>query len=167
MSWVKIIFVSLIIGFIATLFVKPSLVSGLSMYPTLDDGDYLLLNRMAYKVGEPEYKDVVVFNSHLPGQTVLVKRVIGVGGDTVKIENGHVYVNGKQLNEPYINGEFTDGDMEVVVPKDSLFVLGDNRTPNGSMDSRYEEIGFVHEDEIIGKAMIRLFPLQHLTISFE
>lgn len=167
MSWVKIIFVSLIIGFLVTLFVKPSLVSGLSMYPTLDDGDYLLLNRMAYKVGEPEYKDVVVFKSHLPGHTVLVKRVIGVEGDTVKIENGHVYVNGKQLNEPYINGEFTDGDMEVVVPKDSLFVLGDNRTPNGSMDSRYEEIGFIHKDEIIGKAMIRLFPIQHLTVSFE
>lgn len=165
MSWVKILFVSLIIGFIITLFVKPSLVSGLSMYPTLNDGDYLMLNRMAYKIGEPEYKDVVVFESHLPGERILVKRVIGVEGDTVKIENGEVFVNGKLLEESYVNGQLTDGEMEVVVPKDSLFVMGDNRS--NSLDSRYEEVGFVHEDEIIGKAMIRLLPIQNLTITFE
>ena len=90
----------------------------------------------------------------------LVKRVIGVSGDTIKIKDSKVYVNGKELNEPYIHDEITEGDIDTVVPENSVFVLGDNREI--SLDSRYEQVGFINESDILGKVFVRLYPFNKI-----
>jgi len=155
-SWIQVIVIALIIGLSISYVVKPTVVSGLSMYPTLDNSDYLLMNRLAYVVGEPQNNDVVVFHANIGNGDVFIKRVIGIEGDSIKISDGKVSVNGKEIKEDYINGAFSTEDIETIVPKDHLFVMGDNR--DNSFDSRYEELGFVHEKSVIGKVFIRLFP---------
>lgn len=153
-SWIKVLLVATIIGLSISYVIKPTIVSGLSMYPTLDNGDYLMMNRLAYKVGDPERNDIVVFNTEF--NSVFIKRVIGVAGDTVKVQNGKVWVNGKELKEDYINGEFHVGDIETTVPEGHLFVMGDNR--DNSLDSRFQEVGFVNEDDVMGTVFVELYP---------
>ena len=131
---------------------------------TLEEGDYLIINRMSYKFGEPKRGDIIVFESDLQQDDGtnkdLVKRVIGVSGDTIKIKDSKVYVNGKELNEPYIHDEITEGDIDTVVPENSVFVLGDNREI--SLDSRYEQVGFINESDILGKVFVRLYPFNKI-----
>lgn len=134
-------------------------VENISMKPTLQPGEFLLVNRVAYKIGEPEIGDIIVF--HAPGSSDLdyIKRVIGLPGDTVSIADGVVYVNDQPLYEPYIadppryNGEWN-------VPSDNLFVLGDNR--NNSSDSHMW--GFVPYEDIVGRALFIYWPLPEATI---
>ncbi len=90
----------------------------------------------------------------------LNKRVIATEGDRIKISNSKVYVNGKLLNEPYIHNNYTSGDIDTVVPKGKLFAMGDNR--ENSNDSRFPDVGMVDEDEILGKVMVRLLPLDNI-----
>ena len=96
-EWIKVFALAIVFAFIITQFIKPTLVRGDSMYSTLEEGDYLIINRMSYKFKEPEHGDIIVFESDLKqddgSSKDLVKRVIGVGGDKVKIENNKVYVN--------------------------------------------------------------------------
>ncbi len=133
-------------------------VENISMKPTLQPGEFLLVNRVAYKIGEPEIGDIIVF--HAPGSSDLdyIKRVIGLPGDTVRISDGVVYVNDQPLYEPYIadppryNGEWD-------VPSENLFVLGDNR--NNSSDSHMW--GFVPYEDIVGRALLIYWPLQEVT----
>ncbi|MEG0855392.1 MAG: signal peptidase I [Terrisporobacter sp.] len=159
-EWIKVFALAIVFAFVITQFIKPTLVRGDSMYSTLEEGDYLIINRMSYKFGEPEPGDIIVFESDLQQEDGtskdLVKRVIGVGGDSVKIENSKVYVNGKELNEPYIHNEITEGDIDTVIPKGKVFVLGDNREI--SLDSRYDSVGFIADEDILGKVIIRLYP---------
>ena len=127
-EWIKVFALAIIFAFIITQFIKPTLVRGDSMYSTLEEGDYLIINRMSYKFGEPKRGDIIVFESDLQQDDGtnkdLVKRVIGVSGDTVKIKDSKVYVNGKELNEPYIHNEVTEGDIDTIVPENSVFVFG-------------------------------------------
>ena len=128
-------------------------VDGFSMNPTLQNGEYILVNRLAYKTGHPERGDIIVFR--LPGDESqdLIKRVIGLPGDTVHVSDGIVKINGVQLDEPYIAqaplyfGEWT-------VPEDSLFVLGDNR--NDSRDSH--QWNFLPIENVIGKSVLIYWP---------
>ncbi len=163
-EWVKVFALAIVFAFIITQFIKPTLVRGDSMYSTLEEGDYLIINRMSYKFKEPERGDIIVFKSDLQqddgSSKDLVKRVIGVSGDTVKIENSKVYVNGEELVEPYINDEVTEGDIDTVVPENSVFVLGDNREI--SLDSRYDSVGFIDDSDILGKVFIRLYPFNKI-----
>ena len=128
-------------------------VDGSSMVPTLNDGQFVMVNRLAYKIGDPKHGDVVVFHYPRDPQQEYIKRIIGLPGDFVSINNGHVFVNGQQLIEPYIaaaprsQGEWT-------VPENSIFVLGDNR--NNSQDSR--SFGSVSMDQVIGKALFIYWP---------
>lgn len=134
-------------------------VENISMKPTLQPGEFVLVNKIAYKVGPPQIGDVIVF--HYPRNPVedYVKRVIGRPGDTVTIQNGKVLVDGVALNEPYIAASpLYDGTW--TVPKDSLFVLGDNR--NQSSDSH--SWGFVPMDYVVGKALVVYWPLQNLQV---
>jgi signal peptidase I len=133
-------------------------VENISMKPTLQPGEFLLVNRVAYKIGEPEIGDIIVF--HAPGASDLdyIKRVIGLPGDKVRISEGVVYVNDQPLYEPYIADppRYT-GDWDV--PPGQLFVLGDNR--NNSSDSHMW--GFVPYEDIVGRALLIYWPLQEAT----
>jgi signal peptidase I len=128
-------------------------VDGSSMEPSLHSGEFVIVNRLAYKFGETEYSDVVVF--HFPGDPdqEYIKRIIGLPGDTVNIQDGVVRVNNQVLDEPYIaaspryQGEWT-------VPEDHIFVLGDNR--NNSSDSH--NFGAVPMVNVIGKAFFIYWP---------
>ncbi|EQG70276.1 signal peptidase I [Clostridioides difficile DA00142] len=164
-EWIKVIVIALVLAFAITRFIVPTIVKGESMYPTLVERDYLIVNRIAYKVGEPKYKDIIVFKTDLTEENGkkkdLVKRVIGVPGDHVKIQDSKVYVNDKLLDETsYIHNNRTDGDIDIVVPEGKLFAMGDNREK--SLDSRYDEVGLVDEHTILGKFLVRLYPFSKI-----
>ena len=128
-------------------------VDGLSMNPTLQHGEYVLVSRLAYKTGEPQRGDIIVFSYPADQRQDLIKRVIGLPGETITIRNSELLVNGVKLDEPYIaqspiySGEWTVGEGE-------LFVLGDNR--NDSKDSH--QWGLLPEGNIIGKALLIYWP---------
>jgi len=128
-------------------------VENISMEPTLQPGYLLIVNKLAYKLGEPQHGDIVVFHYMGDKNEDYIKRVIGLPGDEVNIENGTVYVNGIALSEPYI-AAFPAYSGTWVVPEGSLFVLGDNR--NNSSDSH--QWGFVDMDDVVGKAVFIYYP---------
>ncbi len=130
-------------------------VDGFSMRPTLQDGEYILVNKLAYKTGQPHRGDIVVFIFPVNPQEDLIKRVIGLPGETVSVHNGTVKVNGVSLSEPYIaSPPAYDGDW--TVPDGQLFVLGDNR--NDSRDSH--QWGLLPIENVIGKAVLIYWPPQ-------
>lgn len=158
-GWLKVILLAMILGMSISYFVKPTWVSGESMFPTLQDSDYLLLNRVAYKFGKPQHKDIVVFHSQLPGERILIKRVIATEGEKIEVKDGKVYVNDTLIDEEsYLHGSITPMNFEGVVPQGKMFVMGDNRW--NSLDSRYAQVGFVSVDDVIGKVMFRAFPMK-------
>ena len=166
-EWVKVFGLAIVLAFVITLFIKPTLVSGDSMLPTLHENDYLIINKIGYKIGEPKNGDVIVFKSDLEkndGTTKdLVKRIIGVAGDKVVIKYGKVYLNDKLLDETYLSeGMDTTGDVDIVVPEGKLFVLGDNREV--SLDSRYEQVGLVDVNDVEGKVLVRLYPFNDISL---
>lgn len=134
-------------------------VDGFSMLPTLQDGQFVLVSRLAYRFGEFERGDIIVFNSPVDPDEDLIKRVIGLTGDVIKVENGIVYVNGTQLNEPYIAAPPAyNGTWQV--QENQLFILGDNR--NDSSDSH--AWGSILEGEVIGKAILIYWPFTDATL---
>lgn len=142
--------------------VRIVVVSGSSMNNTLSSGDRLLVQSTFYT---PQRGDVVVVDSYINYGKPLVKRIIAKGGDTVDIDTqaGVVYVNGQPLNEPYTaEGTYTAGNMQfpLTVPEGSLFLMGDNR--QHSTDSRDTSIGFIDERDILGKVLLRIFPLNQI-----
>ena len=166
-EWVKVFGLAIVLAFVITLFIKPTLVSGDSMLPTLHENDYLIINKIGYKIGEPKNGDVIFFKSDLEkndGTTKdLVKRIIGVAGDKVVIKDGKVYLNDKLLDETYLSeGMDTTGDVDIVVPEGKLFVLGDNREV--SLDSRYEQVGLVDVNDVEGKVLVRLYPFNDISL---
>ncbi len=128
-------------------------VDGFSMLPTLHDGEFVLVNRLAYQTGTPTRGDIIVFRSVNTPDLDLIKRVIGLPGDKVLIQGGRVIVNGQTLNEPYINAAPNYGG-EWQVPEGYLFVLGDNR--NDSSDSH--SWGYLPMEKVVGKAVIIYWP---------
>ncbi|MEJ8552781.1 signal peptidase I [Tepidibacter sp. Z1-5] len=164
----KTIIISFMLVLVITMLIKPTTVNGHSMNPTLDNKDYLLMDRVSYKIDTPSKGDVVVFKSQITmengKQKHLIKRVIGTAGDKIKIADGKVYVNDKEIKENYINGSNTYGNIDTTVPKDSLFVMGDNRLPGQSLDSREDIVGFVKTEDIVGKAFVRLYPFNKITL---
>jgi len=152
-SLITDLFIAAAIFCIITTFIKPTVVNGDSMDSTLKDGDYLITMKQAYKATEPEYGDIVVFDS--PTEDALyIKRIIATEGQNVEVSGGHVYVDGELINEDYIHGQDTEGDLALKVPEGEVFVMGDNREV--SFDSR--EFGCIDVDSLEGKATIRLFP---------
>jgi signal peptidase I len=128
-------------------------VDGFSMIPTLQNGEYILVNKLAYKIGGPQRGDIVVFVFPVDPQEDLIKRVIGLPGERVAIHNRTVTVDGVQLNEPYIAAApLYDGEW--VVSEGQLFVLGDNR--NESKDSH--QWGLLPIENVVGKAELIYWP---------
>jgi signal peptidase I len=128
-------------------------VDGFSMEPTLRTGEFVIVNKLAYKLSQPKLSDVIVFHYPRDPQQEYIKRVIGLPGDNVVISNGQVSVNGQIIDEPYIAAA-PAYQSEWTVPENSLFVLGDNR--NNSSDSH--SWGPVPMDEVIGKAIFVYWP---------
>jgi signal peptidase I len=130
-------------------------VDGSSMQPTLQDGEYVLVYKLAYRLGSPQRGDVIVFHYPRDPQQEYIKRVIGLPGDQVDIVNGQVYVNEQLIDEPYIAASPRYGPGSWSVPEDALFVLGDNR--NNSNDSH--QWGTVPFEYVVGKALFVYWPL--------
>ncbi|PWH15955.1 MAG: signal peptidase I [Anaerolineae bacterium] len=132
-------------------------VDGSSMLPTLKNGEFVLVNRLAYRFDTPQRGDIVVFHYPPDPKQDLIKRVIGLAGDTVTIQGGIVYVNDTPLVEPYISQppHYTG---TWIVPEGHLFVLGDNR--NDSSDSH--SWGMLPLENIVGKAVLIYWPFQNL-----
>lgn len=163
-DWIKDIVVALIIAFVVMQFVKPTIVKESSMEPNFYENDYVFVSKQSYNLfgGKPERGDVVVFRSTLTTDTgaekLLIKRVIGIPGDEISIEDGKVYVNGVLNEDSYTRDQYTKGHIEeLIVPDESYFCMGDNREV--SLDSRSPKVGFVHEDAIVGKVVFRVFPI--------
>jgi len=128
-------------------------VDGFSMRPTLQDGEYILVSKLAYMLGEPQRGDIVVFVFPINPEEDLIKRVIGLPGDTISVEGGVLSINGVAMNEPYINAPPAYDGSWLVAPGE-LFVLGDNR--NDSRDSH--QWGLLPIENVIGRAVVIYWP---------
>lgn len=131
-------------------------VDGSSMEPTLHNGEFVIVNKLAYKFAEPKLGDIIVFHFPRDPDQEYIKRVIGVPGDEVVIGDGKVTVNGQEIDEPYISAPPAYTASRWDVPEGHLFVLGDNR--NNSSDSH--SWGTVPLEYVIGKALFIYWPLE-------
>jgi signal peptidase I len=136
------------------------------MEPTLADEDNLIVDKITYLFRDPKRTEIVVFPYRDREGVYYIKRVIGLPGETVYIdENGYVYIDGKVLKEDYIKELANDAgiaSVPVVLGEDEYFVMGDNR--NNSSDSRDPSVGNIQRDQIIGKAFLRIWPLNKIGI---
>ncbi|GKU84262.1 MULTISPECIES: signal peptidase I [Niallia] len=130
-------------------------VDGESMYPTLNDHDYVLLNKVSYKIGEPKRFDIIMFT--LPDNSVLIKRVIGLPGEILEYKNNHLYVNGRIVKESFLKEETEDFET-MSIPDGEIFVMGDNR--DHSTDSRV--FGTLPISHILGEASFKIWPITGL-----
>jgi signal peptidase I len=139
--------------------VKPFSIPSGSMEPTLVQGDRILVARFAYRFGDPKPGDVVVFDPPTARKEEYVKRVVAVAGDTVSVHDGKLYVNGEPMTEPYLKDANLAGTFpEITVPKDMVFVMGDNR--NNSADGRV--FGPVPKSSILGRVFAIYWPLNRI-----
>ena len=164
-EWFKVIFVALIIAFLLQNFLLSStIVDGSSMFLTLETGDRLFVNRFFLSKKKPKRGNIVEIKAPDGTNRDFIKRVIAVSGDVVEIKDGKVYVNGHELEESYIKGNFTmfSGKSRWKVGENQIFVLGDNRTPGGSLDSR--SFGTIEIDKVVGIAFFRFYPFNKFGI---
>jgi signal peptidase I len=139
-------------------------VSGSSMELTLSDGDNLIMDKLTYHFRDPERFEIVIFP--VEGDTYYIKRVIGLPGETVRIdEDGNIYINGSLLEENYGIAKIEDpgrAQYTVKLGGDEYFVMGDNR--NASLDSRFAEVGNIKRSRITGRAWARIYPFNEMTL---
>ncbi|HWR15579.1 MAG TPA: signal peptidase I [Terriglobales bacterium] len=161
-AWMRDLMISLIVSaFIIIFLYQPVKVEGTSMQPGLEDQERIFINKFVYRFGPVERGDIVVFHPPEPDSSKsYIKRVIGVAGDRVRIQDGRVYVNGQMLEEPYVPEEYADlrSYPEIKVPSHCYYLLGDHRT--SSRDSR--DFGPVDERFIYGKAVFVYWPMEKL-----
>ena len=169
MEWIKDLLIAAIAALIILELLMPTIVRQHSMENTLNQNDYVFVSKRSYTWFGQEIKrgDIITFMSDLEtgdGQKkMLVKRVIGLPGESVEIKGGSVFINGVALEEDYTRDGYTEGEMsEVTVPEGHIFVLGDNR--QNSTDSRSKSVEFVSIDRIKGKVIFRLFPLNKIGV---
>lgn len=139
--------------------VQRSVVEGSSMYPTMEDGDSLMIDKISYRFREPERFEIIVFRYPHGQDTYYIKRIIGLPGETVRIQDGRVYINGELLEESYGTDLIRNAgraNQEITLGTDEYFVLGDNR--NVSSDSRDPSVGNVSIEQIVGRVMFRVYP---------
>lgn len=139
-------------------------VQGDSMRPTLHDGDNLIVDKLSYRFQDPQRFDIIVFPYEHKKKTYYIKRIIGMPGERVRIDqDGIIYINGEVLEEDYgaeVMRSPGRAVTEITLDEDEYFVLGDNR--NNSSDSRDPSVGNIHRDRIIGKAWIRIWPFSDI-----
>ena len=157
---IEIVIVIFAAYFIIEYAVEKTSMIGISMNTTLNDGDKIIINKVAYLRKYPKRYDVIVFNQNKSGHGYYnIKRVIGLPGETIEIVNGYVYINGEKLEEEIEVEPMNIAGLakeEIVLEENEFFVLGDNR--NSSEDSRFANVGIVVKNDIIGKAWLRLSP---------
>ncbi|MFZ6002556.1 MAG: signal peptidase I [Actinomycetota bacterium] len=170
-EWIAVIVGALVVALVVKTFLFQAFyIPSASMEPTLERGDRVLVNKLSYDLHDVNRGDVVVFE--LPPESIgpdgikdLIKRVIGLPGDTIETRDGAVYVNGRRLDEPYLAEGTRTGDSgsgnnppieKQVVPDDTVFVMGDNRS--NSHDSRYADRGPIPIDSIVGRAFVIVWP---------
>ena len=160
-SYLIYIGAALVITFLIVRFVgQRTEVKGSSMETTLSHQDHLIVDKISYVFSEPDRFDIIVFPY---GEDYFIKRIMGLPGDMVQIIEGYIYINGVLLDENYGNEIMKRADLAeepIILGADEYFVLGDNR--NNSTDSRM--IGAIHKDEILGKAWVRIWPLNKFGI---
>ncbi len=165
-DWVIVIAVALLVAFVVRTFVLAHfVVEGESMYSTLETGDRVFVNKLSYRLHDPNRGDVVVLHQITgASERDLIKRVIGLPGETVEVRNCTVLIDGRVLNEPYLDPEVVtptdcggDYSLNGPVPENHVFVMGDNR--GGSQDSRV--IGPIDEDDLVGRAFVVFWPQSH------
>ena len=162
-DWLVSIIVAVALAFcIRTFLVEPYMVEGSSMYPTLKNHERLIVDKLSYFVTNPKRGEIVVFRFPKDESRDFIKRVIAVGGDTIEMKNGQVFVNGQALKEDYIykndpKGKNISSYRKTIVPEGTIFVLGDNR--NNSEDSRFADVGFVPHKLVKGRALVCFWPL--------
>lgn len=129
-------------------------VLGHSMDPTLENDQFLVVNKLGYRLGEPERGDIIVFRDPRSDERKLIKRVIGLPGEVLEVQGGQVFVNGQRLDEPYIDNPGRYTQEATPIPEGMYFVLGDNR--NNSSDSH--NWGTLPRDRVVGKAWVSYWP---------
>jgi len=170
LDWIIHIAAAVLIGFLIVTFVaQRTIVHGISMEPTLHNGDQLIVEKLTTRFGKLRYGDIITV--YIPeelgeGKDYIIKRVIGVEGDTVEIKNNKIYLNGEPLEEDYINGDTTlpvnPEYSKVIVPEGQVYAVGDNRLPGASKDSR--SIGPIDVERIKGRALIRFYPFDKFKV---
>ena len=140
-------------------------VSGLSMYPTLDNGDYLITEKISYRFSETKRGQIVVLKNPRDESQDFIKRIIALPGDSIKVEKNFIYLNGIKLEEPYLppntltpSGQFLTEGSTVKAGANQYFVIGDNR--GHSSDSR--DWGPVTQEELVGRVLFRYWPLKNI-----
>jgi signal peptidase I len=159
--WLRDLVISLAISaFIIIFLYQPVKVEGTSMMPSLDDQERIFVNKFVYRLDAIQRGDIVVFRYPRDTSKSYIKRVIGLAGDHIRIDDGLVYVNDKPLDEDYVPAAFADNRSypETVVPQNSFFVLGDHR----SMSNDSRDFGAVKETFIYGKAVFGYWPVDKL-----
>jgi signal peptidase I len=165
-DWVVVIAVALLVAFVVRTFVLAHfVVEGSSMYSTLETGDRVFVNKLSYRLHDPNRGDVVVLHQITgASERDLIKRVIALPGETVEVRNCNVLIDGLVLNEPYLDPDVVtptdcggDYSLDGPVPENHVFVMGDNR--GGSQDSRV--IGTINEDDLVGRAFVVFWPQSH------
>ena len=161
LDFLKMLLISIVVVFLCTRFlIRPVRVDGDSMYPTLHNGEIMIMSKLHYGTsyffnqpivlgGEPERFDVVVCRYPDRGSTNFVKRVVGLPGDTVQISGGYLYVNGVKYTEKFLSARMYSDYGPYIVPEGHYFLMGDNR--NNSNDSRSSHVGAVPRNMILGK----------------
>ena len=156
-----LVLAGLLIVFFRAFIFQNFVVEGSSMYPTLEQNDRLIVSRLSYYLGKPSRGDIVVFQYPLGPERDFVKRIIGLPGETVAIQDGRILIVGHPLPpEDYVKNKATDFHQPVTLADDEYFVMGDNRT--GSSDSR--SWGPLQSHFIIGKAWLIYFPFDHFKL---
>ncbi|WP_027363548.1 signal peptidase I [Desulfotruncus alcoholivorax] len=162
MEIIESVAIAVLLAVIIRMFVfQPFVIPTGSMEPTIQIGDRIMVSKFAYHFGEPSRGDIVVFRPPFDPERIFVKRLIGVGGDTVEIRGSKLYINGKLIPEDYLPKGLRFQDFgPVQVPPGNYFMMGDNR--NNSDDSRVW--GNLPKKNIIGKAVIIYWPINHIRL---
>ena len=161
-GWLKIIIVAIIVAFIIRTFIfSTSIVDGNSMYPTLEDGERVIINKFSYLVTNPHRGDIVIIEHD---EKNYVKRVIGMPNETIEMKDYTLYIDGEALSSSYVSRDveiLTGNFGPIEIPEDYYFVMGDNRPV--SLDSRHE-LGLIHRSEITGKSALIIYPFDNIEL---
>lgn len=154
-TYVLIIFTVIVIR---VFFIDPVRVDGRSMDTTLQNGEIMILNKIIYRKHDIKRFDIVVISEN---GKLIIKRVIGLPGETIEYKNNELFIDGKKMEDPYSSTSTDDFSIEdighVKIPGDTYFVMGDNRS--NSLDSRYPSVGVINKNKILGRARLIIWPI--------